>query len=1034
MIAGIAIASSSAAAERLLQPFHLYDDFSGNALGQWACYPAVQDAGYNPSLSPTSDFGAIGGRSLMRVVRPPSTGRLRFGFIKKLNAVAITPVKVSFSYRLTFGSPAMIEIGFVGGDGRLYATRFETSSNTWSKKEVDFRNIPANVNLDAVYIAATFDHGNPDVDYRFLIDNVSLEAAQPATFQVQEPKATAIFPWTSLVSSSMYAPGETITFRAKSPVRLSKAEYALKDQDGQIVATRAMRPEGGLWVSSSNYALRKSDSTGVWHAQLHGITTDGHAIDTDIRLLVVPARSDAHPRLYFDAASHRDLLARTRLSDFQQVWTHLKALAEESRTTGDVANGGKIFELLDKSYLLPTLPGYFDVLNRASDRLLYNALEGYVTGDREAESIAKSTLLAIAGWSTWVPPWFTAHGQFTYYPAGELTTAVAFGYDVLYDDLSESERSLVRRSLIEHGIEPAYQEYVLDNRIMVNTSNWIGHAVGGAIVAAAAVLRKADDSQLNTYLGGLLMKFEDHLAASYLSDGSYGEGISYQEFDLKTTTLALSALKRVCGIDYWNRSYVKESLHYPLYTLAHPIRDSLDMGDSHPPSGYSIAGVIQHSSDAVMHWYYDQFRHESLNDFLFPPADVAPKPPSEPVSRIFDQKGDAVFRTGWGPDDAILLFRAGPNFNHNHADQGSFLLRDLGENFAVEGGYSDYYKDPYYATYFSQASGHNTVLVDKDPASQDIADTPQFRALHSYPRITDSVTSDFYDALGSELASVYKGRLKSYTRRIVFVKPKYLVIYDDLATGGTPATFDWLLHVGDKDRLHTADFGTIYEAAKAAMGVRALEPEHSKTEIQNGYIPYAVFTAVSPRAAAAQPGHIPVIPPAPIPAQPAIIDIATQAESASAHFLVLLTMARTANEAAALTSGAKDISGGGCIGMRLGGDEVWFANNQRPAVSCGGWSTDARAWTSAGQVISGELVTKLAKTGQIIFESDRPVNFAARYGDGAVDLVTSSNTPVTIRLHTGFRPVNAPAKEYSAREGIVELARPAGRSQVTLTR
>jgi hypothetical protein len=51
-------------------------------------------------------------------------------------------------------------------------------------------------------------------------------------------------------------------------------------------------------------------------------------------------------------------------------------------------------------------------------------------------------------------------------------------------------------------------------------------------------------------------------------------------------------------------------------------------------------------------------------------------------------------------------------------------------------------------------------LIDGDPASQEIADTRQLKALHQYPKITHSITSDWYDAVESDLAPVYRERLK----------------------------------------------------------------------------------------------------------------------------------------------------------------------------------------------------------------------------------------------------------------------------------
>ncbi len=850
---------SFANAERAVvsQPALLHDDFQNDSLGQWASYPPVQDIGYDPSLTPTNEYAAPGGRALMRVYRPVSTGLMRLGFIKRLDMLADGNVTMTFSYRLKPATPgAVLEIGLAGADGHRYtATVTAVPHDGWGKASAHFRNIPPGTGLQAVYITADVSHPDTDAEYRFLIDDVSLQASKPVRFDVHEPRSIAINPFPALVSAVSYAPGDAIAIAAASSVALSKVSFALKDQDHRTLKASGLTFQNGAWINRSAYTVGATDPTGVWRLELRGVTPDGRGMETEVRLIVHPARSAAHPRLYFSAQDRTALIARTRDAKEGVVWGRLLDSAKSSRGTDDLSNGGRIFRMLDSRFLLPTLTGYFDILNRASNRILFNSLEAYVDGSEEARDAAKSALLDLAHWDTWVPPWFEAHGQHTYYPAGELAGDAAFGYDTLYHNLSNSERELVRRALIERGIKPAYKEYVLDNRAMADTSNWIGHAVSGGVLACLAAMETEDDPELNIYLGGLLIKLENHLAATYLSDGSYGEGVSYQEFDLKSTTLALSALARVYGIDYWPRTFVKDSLHYPLYLLAHPIRDGFDMGDSHTPTGYSIAGVIQHTDDPVMHWYYDQFQHRSITDFLFPPDNIAPQPPSKPMSRVFDQKGNVVFRTGWGPDDAILLFRAGPNFNHNHGDQGAFLLRAGGENLVVEGGPADYYKDPYYRTYFSQSAGHNTVLIDGDPGSQEIADTRQFRALNAYPRITDAITSGSFDAVGSELASVYRGRLEQFSRRIVFLKPDTVVIYDDLA-GRSPATFDWLLHVKDRAKIRISRGAAVYSGAKAAMSLKTLAPDSATMDLQDGYLPYTAFAPLAPKTVPAQPGVI----------------------------------------------------------------------------------------------------------------------------------------------------------------------------------
>ncbi|HEX2639220.1 MAG TPA: heparinase II/III family protein, partial [Pyrinomonadaceae bacterium] len=807
---------SSLSAQALYEPFTLREDFQGDSLGQFASYPPPQDYGYEPSITPTSDLGAPGGRSLMRVWKPNRDGHLRFGFIRPIYLQASSDGRVSISYFLNnIGQGDRIELGLAGSDGCRYQAWLPAKSGSWSREQValaDFRcggkPIASGVGIEAFYIVAELKNADADTTYRFLIDDFAMQARRPAEFEVQNPRTVRIESQNAAVAAKSYAGGDTVSVAAVSPARVDRATARILDQDGKAVASQPLYDDGthgdskagdGVWTNNAVYTLKPSDPNGVWKIELQGTAAKGETVETDVRFVHGSTRRLAHPRLYFDAKDRDALIARTRDPKAAAIWQKILADAE-ARRTGDIEQAGRVFEMLDTGYLLPSLLGYFDAMNSARLRIEPNALVAYLTGDATARQSAKTALLDVSRWSRWEPPWFTAHGQHTYYPAGQMSAAVALAYDLLYDDLTEAERSLVRRALIENAIIPVYKEYVLDNRVSANTSNWIAHTVGGALIAASAIAGdvKPDEAsgQFDVYLNGLLLKLERHLTASYLPDGSYGEGISYKEFDLETTGPALVAVDRVFGIDYWSRTHVKDSTLYSLYTFAQPVEGSLDMGDSHPPSGRTLAPVVKYSKNPTDKWFYDQFTHNAIPDFLFFDDSVAPRPPDLPTSRIFNEKGDAVFRSGWGKDSIVFLFRAGPDYNHNHADQGSFLLTAFGEPLITEAGWSDYYKDPYYATYFTQAIGHNTVLVDRDPESQSWPDTRQFAALDSYPTITDSLTSEFYDGVGSSLESVYEGRLSAYVRRIVFVKPYYFVVFDDLKAG-QPAAFDFLLHLPD---------------------------------------------------------------------------------------------------------------------------------------------------------------------------------------------------------------------------------------------
>ena len=1037
--------ASSQTHERMLtEPYSLHDDFQEESLDQWASYPPAQDIGYEPSLSPTRDYGAPDGRALMRVIEPNRTGLQRFGFIKKVRMIVAGDSRLRFSYRLN--SPtvgASIEIGLAGVDGHRYTTRIPAKTNEWNVTEFPFSElrVPAGVSGEAIYILVEIPEANPDVVYRFMIDDVTVSAKREAAFDVLIPKTEVIEPWPAAISAKSYAPGETFVVEGSTPLRLSGADLVLAT-DGRVVSMEKLYDDGthgdrvagdNIWSNHALYRFGPSDRTGVWLAEFRGTTSEGLTIKSSLRLIVRPSREPKHPRLFFGAADRQKLIERTRDPKLSTLWTYLQTTAKSARASGDLAHGGNVIEMLDSEYLLPSLLAYFDVLNRARSRIAYNALEAYLTGSEEARTAAKSAMLDVARWKHWEPPWFRFHGQHTYYPAGLLASDVAFGYDLLYDDLSETERALIRRALIDKSIVPTFKEYVVDNRLMANTSNWIAHTVGGALIAAASIANDIDEKESNgrfdVYVGGLISKLEDHMAASYLADGSYGEGISYQEFDAETLGPALIALQRAFGTDYWKQTHVLDSLTYPMYALAQPVSSSPDMGDTHPPAGHGIPPFVYQSTDPVVRWYFSHFDRPSLSKFIFYDDSIQPQAPSLPTSRIFAQRGNAVFRTGWTGDDMVFLFRAGPNFNHHHADQGSFLLTAFGEPLITEAGWSDYYKDPYYATFFTQAIGHNTVLVDGNPESQTIADTPQFKALNSYPRITNSITSEFYDEVASELSPVYQGRLDRYARNIVFVKPYYFVVFDDLKAKGKPAQFEVLLHLPNRDKIKIEELTAIYNGDKASLAVRSFSPKGTKLRVENGRVPYPVFAARTPEET---------------PAPPAYLSFQTLNLMNDAQFVTAIVPAKNESAARRVIDQMTELVGPNLRGIRVQrGDEtdlVMFRSGPAQTIREGAWSADSSnvVITQSGnnlKMFAAHDARSLRNGSQVLFSSEANVSVATKFNANEIEMICNAESPTTITMFIGSKPVRvlldrnemkANAFSFNTADRSISLKMPAG--------
>ena len=506
---------------QVLESHTLREDFQHDSLGQFASYPPAQDVGYEPSLTPSTDHGAPGGRALMRVWKPNRDGPLRLGFIRQTFLKMKDGARLAFVYRLNHaGSADRLEIGLAGADGCRYVKHVQARTNEWIRTELSLADFTcanqkaprAGTGIEAVYIVADLNRADADITYRFLIDDVELSAAREARFEVRQPQAKWIDSHNAIVSAKGFTTGETVSVEVTGPAKLKSVDCTIQDQSETTVITGKLFDDGthgdqragdGRWSNGALYVLRANDPTGIWTLRFRGSTEGDGYVVTDLRTTYHGSRTSTHPRLYFSTADKEALLRRTNEAPTARIWEKILADAKTRRGTGELLHGAKAFEMLDRGYLLPSLLAYFDVLNRARSRIEYNSLVAYLTNDLEARDSARAALLDVARWNRWEPPWFTDHGQHTYYPAGQLAAVVAFGYDLLYNDLTPPERSQIRRALIEKQIIPVYKEYVLDDRALANTSNWIGHTVGGALIAAAAIAGDETDERNDTTAGSL---------------------------------------------------------------------------------------------------------------------------------------------------------------------------------------------------------------------------------------------------------------------------------------------------------------------------------------------------------------------------------------------------------------------------------------------------------------------------------------------------------------------------------------------------
>ena len=163
---------------------------------------------------------------------------------------------------------------------------------------------------------------------------------------------------------------------------------------------------------------------------------------------------------------------------------------------------------------------------------------------------------------------------------------------------------------------------------------------------------------------------------------------------------------------------------------------------------------------------------------------LQPVPPAGPASRAFQEGGYAIMRNQWDDDANQMIVDIGPlgcpgSSGHGHADLLSVQCAIFGEPCLVDGGNFCYTPDSEWRDFFRSTASHSTLVIDGRTQSEPAGpfawrERPRvrLREWHSSPEL------DFLDAEHDAFSR--RGDPLVHRRRILFVKPRYWIIVDDL--------------------------------------------------------------------------------------------------------------------------------------------------------------------------------------------------------------------------------------------------------------
>jgi len=561
---------------------------------------------------------------------------------------------------------------------------------------------------------------------------------------------------------------------------------------------------------------------------------------SDSNLLAMPVQS--HPRLFLDTSDLTALRASAETTH-REIWVPIRDYVDSQLGTAPP-------QAAPPDGDLNTYRGY-------GDQLIPLAFACVITGQSDYCDLAETYLLTYAAWDQWGEDDRRGLGL------AHMLQGNAVAYDWLYGWLSPSEREVVRESLgrwaqemYEASAEPGQ---VWWQKSYVQNFYWITHGALG--MAGLALL--GEDERAGMWVDQAVSKLSrgrDMLNG--MQDGTWHEGIPYQSYALEMSLPFMVNVRRIRGTDILPHAYLG---HYPFWRIYNHLPDSRQFIMSYGDFEWSWIGIESHLLRFVAHEYesgYAEWMAQQLIEtysrngeswsapwyvfeFLYYDPSVALVPPTGlKKAYVFSDLEGIVWRTGWGKEDLVFGLKAGIyggrfafdtftqeiypweppctdtdcqlNIDHDHGDTNGFYIHRKGQWLAPESeGVGKR------ATAF-----HNTLLIDGQgqymPPDDYYGERPEdFVGSDGYLEATASTPS--FDYVAADATRRYKDipGLEDVTRHVVFVRPDYFVMLDNLAAGA-PHQYDWVCHFGESVSVEAnwvrgnADDGQILGVAIAA--------------------------------------------------------------------------------------------------------------------------------------------------------------------------------------------------------------------------
>ena len=443
------------------------------------------------------------------------------------------------------------------------------------------------------------------------------------------------------------------------------------------------------------------------------------------------------------------------------------------------------------------------VSREALQRVFYLSYSYRMTKDKKYLKRAELELNAVSKFDNWNP----TH----YLDVGEMTMAVAVGYDWLYAALQDSTKKNIQNAILKNAFATSkVEEYNKYKRV---ANNWNQVCNAGLVYGALATF-ESNPTESKEIIEEMLITNPKSMA-SYAPDGVYPEGAMYWSYGTSFEVMLLAALESAQGSDNGlsqSPGFLK-SAEFMLFVNS-PIAKRFN---------YSDCGVSQNANIAQF-WFAKKTNNANLlfeenksmqagtflksieEERLLPAVltfakDIDFSNITAPNQQVWAGKGETpvvMVRTDWNSKTGEYLGVKGgsASTSHAHMDAGTFVYDSQGLRWAMDFGLQSYIT--------LESKGVDLWGIGQDAQRWDVfrLNNKNHNTLtinnkkHNYSgeaMLLETFNSPTEKGGKFDLSDIFKGEISNAIRKVVLKNDNYLQVEDEVSTNDKEALVRWTM-------------------------------------------------------------------------------------------------------------------------------------------------------------------------------------------------------------------------------------------------